>query len=476
MIQGRAGKTTLPVFQKIQFCDGGAEGAQLFTQQEEFDEALFYRADIDKSRANDEPYGNQCNLFPVVTNASGSPWEPALLYLAHRIFELANCTMSTNHNVAEDLVHFKRFLDEKYLAFDNFDSVATYELPTYRYRNYLQKQFEQGLLPASSARRRMQSVIAFYRYLIEKEIINPKHQPWQAKTIKLYLKDRKGFATSRTVETSDLRIKARVQPDPYSETIDDGGKLRPLTWEHQLLLMRNLMDWTNPEMALIHLIAIFTGARIQTILTLQRSNFQTSLAEFRTDYKLKAGPGTGIDTKGDQVLFLYFPARLCERICTYVASPRAAKRCAKADGGVHENYLFLTKYGRPYYDPKHSTQIFSSDKTTRYNSNGQEVRKFKAGLIKKIRETNSTHNFYYRFHDLRATFGMNLTDAQLQLVQEGKITLAQAREYVRFRMSHSSYETTDRYLNYRANLEFIHAVRDAYGAYLHELSNVALES
>ena len=69
---------------------------------------------------------------------------------------------------------------------------------------------------------------------------------------------------------------------------------------------------------------------------------------------------------------------------------------------------------------------------------------------------------------------MNLTDAQLQLVREGKITLAQAREYVRFRMGHSSYETTDKYLNYRANLEFIRSVRDSYGSYLHELFSLTL--
>jgi hypothetical protein len=233
----------------------------------------------------------------------------------------------------------------------------------------------------------MQSVVAFYRYLIAKEIIIPKHQPWQAKTVKLHLKDRKGFPTSRTVETSDLRIKARVQRDPYSETIEDGGKLRPLTWDDQLLLIKNIMKWTNPEMALIHLIAIFTGARIQTILTLKRSNFRAPLAELNTEWRLKVGPGTGIDTKGDKALFLYFPAWLRERICTYVASPRAAKRYDAANKGEHEDYLFLTKYGRPYYDPKYSTQKFSSSKTTRYNSNGQEVRKFKAGLIKEILKT-----------------------------------------------------------------------------------------
>jgi hypothetical protein len=108
----------------------------LFTQKEGFDEALYYRPDIGNLGENDEPYGNQCNLFPVVTNRSGSAWEPALLYMAHRVFDLANCAIPTNHNVAEELVHFKRFLDEKNLAFDNFDAAASYELPTYRPQSF----------------------------------------------------------------------------------------------------------------------------------------------------------------------------------------------------------------------------------------------------------------------------------------------------------------------------------------------------
>jgi len=473
-MQTRAGKVILPVFQKIQLCDGEDQGAQLFARRSGFDKELYYRADIGIADAYDERNGKKCNLFPVVTNASGGVWEPALLYLAYRVFNLANCTMATNHNVADDLVHFKRFLDDKNLEFDNFDSPASYELPTYRYRNYLQRQFEQGFLPVSSAKRRLQTVIGFYRYLIQSEILTPKHAPWQAMTVKLHLRDAKGFARSRIVEKSDLRLKARMQPDPYAETIDDGGKLRPLSWEHQLLLIRNLMGWTNPEMALIHLIAIFTGARIQSILTLKQSNFPPKIAGYNAEYKLKVGPGTGVDTKGNKGIFLYFPAWLSQRICTYSISPRATKRRERTVDREHEDYLFLTKYGSPYYDTRLSMQKFRSEKTSRYNSNGQEVRKFKAGLINKIRQTDGVADFYYRFHDLRATFGMNLTDAQLQLVQEGKITLAQAREYVRFRMGHSSYETTDKYLNYRANLEFTHAIRDSYGAYLQDLSNVML--
>jgi hypothetical protein len=473
MMHARAGKVILPVFQKLQLCDAGDHGAQPFARQAGFEEELYYRGHIETAVADDRHNQDKCNLFPVVTNACGRIWEPALRYLAHRVFDLGDCTIATNQNVAEDLMHFKRFLDQKNLKYDKFDSPANYELPTYRYRNYLQRQFESGLLPASSAKRRLQSVVGFYRYLITKEIINPAFPPWQKRTISVHIQNSKGLTNSKVVETSDLRIKVREQPNPYSETIDDGGKLRPLSWEHQLLLVKGLMARGNPEMTLIHLIAIFTGARIQTILTLKSFNFPPAIINSSTDFKLKVGPGTHIDTKSDKIIFLYFPLWLCERICTYATSPRASNRRTRAMDD-HRDYLFLTKYGRPYYEEKETIQQFDPEKSTRYNSNGQEVRKYKAGLINKIKLAHAEARFYYKFHDLRATFGMNLTDAQMQLVREGKITLAQAREYVKFRMGHSSYETTDRYLNYRRNLEFVREIRDSYGTYLSELRDLTL--
>lgn len=464
------GKTTLPIFRKIQLCDPEDPGARSFAT----DTASHYRTYESQLNEDAELSSYSCNLFPIVTTASGGVWEPALLFFSHRIFDLGNCQIETHRNVADDLQHFKQFLDSKNLAYDNFDCPASHELPTYRYRSYLQNQISQGLLPISSARRRLQSVVAFYRYLIEKKIVLPANAPWKEKNVKLHIRDDKGFSRLRNVASTDLRIKFQVQQNHYSETIDDGGKLRPLSWNDQIVLIKNLMEWKNPEMAIIHLIAIFTGARIQTILTLKTTHFSTSPNALDDEFKLKVGPGTAIDTKGDKISFLNFPMWLFERILTYSASPRASKRRAKNINQDHDDYLLLTKYGRPYYDAKIDTQKFQNGKITRYNSNGQEVRKYKALLIKKINATTNGSIFHYRFHDLRATFGMNLTDAQMTLVQMGQITLAQAREYVRFRMGHSSYEITDRYLNHRKNIEHTRAVKDAYGSYLENLRNAAL--
>lgn len=79
--------------------------------------------------------------------------------------------------------------------------------------------------------------------------------------------------------------------------------------------------------------------------------------------------------------------------------------------------------------------------------------------------------FKYRFHDLRATYGMNLTDQQLEYVAKGQISLHQAREFVKIRMGHESSATTDLYLQYRQNIKNVREISSAYSHHLEKLIN-----
>ncbi|EZP42018.1 Phage integrase family protein [Janthinobacterium lividum] len=381
--------------------------------------------------------------------------------------------MATHNNVVEDLVNFKRFLDSKNIRYDNFD-LEIHELPTYRYRNFLQKQFNCGSIPSSTGNRRLQSVVSFYRFLFEKKLIIAKTSPWTDKEFQLNLTNEKGFRTVKKIQTTDMRLRAKSQPDPWSGTIYDGGKLRPLEWAEQKALVSTLLKVGSPEMILVYLIAIFTGARIQTILTLQNSSFRPELVASSREIRIKVGPGTGVDTKGGKLLILIFPPWLYERITIYCQSERSQHRRMKlARDDESSCNVFLTKFGRPYYSTRKERAAFDEKCTTRYESNGQEVRKFKSVLVEAIRCNEKLPHLSFRFHDLRATFGMNLTDAQMALVETGVITLSEAREYVKFAMGHSSYETTDRYLSYRSNATFTRRVRDAYGDHLSTLSSLA---
>lgn len=48
-----------------------------------------------------------------------------------------------------------------------------------------------------------------------------------------------------------------------------------------------------------------------------------------------------------------------------------------------------------------------------------------------MREKLKNPFYTFKYHDLRATFGMNLTSSLLENVNKGKISLHDAREYVK---------------------------------------------
>lgn len=102
--------------------------------------------------------------------------------------------------------------------------------------------------------------------------------------------------------------------------------------------------------------------------------------------------------------------------------------------------------------------------------NGEAVRQFiSKRVIPIMRDKLSNEKYTFRFHDLRATFGMNLSESQISLVEEGKQSLHDAREYVKARMGHSSIEITDRYLNYKVNLNTLMSHQENYEEYINFL-------
>jgi integrase len=189
-----------------------------------------------------------------------------------------------------------------------------------------------------------------------------------------------------------------------------------------------------------------------------------------TTIRIPVGPGTGIDTKGDKQMSLHIPVWFYQMLLTYVDSDRAHHRRTLAKGGDTENqYLFLSRYGTPFYKSKADSLIFDNNSKLRQPIKGQSVRKFIEEAIIPYIQRKYDVTFRYQFHDLRASFGMNLTDSQLILVTQGKRTLSQVREFVKTRMGHTSAATTDRYLQFRGNLTHVLQVLDDHDEHLRNL-------
>ncbi len=219
----------------------------------------------------------QFNLYPVVVDSRGIPWAEANVYLLDKMKNSLNVVMATYSNLASDLVAYRQFLDESNVNWIIFDKNKLYR-PTYRYRAYLRALIDAEEIGISTARRRMSTVIAFYRWLQSEGVLKPEFPMWKESDHYIDIKNQYGFSFTKQIKSTDVSIKVPNSVNPYADTISDGGKLRPLIRDEQICLLNALKELKNIEMLLIHALALVSGARLQTILTMRLHHVLTDMA------------------------------------------------------------------------------------------------------------------------------------------------------------------------------------------------------
>jgi integrase len=421
---------------------------------------------------SDTSFNNSFNLFPVVLDSKGVPWSEAVIYILSRLKDTMHPIMGTYASIAEDLAVYRRFLDESGLDWISFPSQKLMR-PTYRFNGHLKLLASSGEMALSTAKRTMGTIISFYRWIQEEKLLSIDNPPWKETDRYIEIKNVQGFTNLKKVTSTDLSISTKTQNDPYAETIEDGGKLRPLPLQEQKWLIDALDSLGNTEMKIIHLFSLLTGARIQTVLTLKVKHVIADLdINNSNEIRLPVGPGTSIDTKNNKKMVLHIPKWFYTQLQIYVYSDRAKRRRLKAQGGdTEEQYLFLSVRSVPLYEDKSSKQNYNPENNLRHSKIGQGVRQFiTEKIIPFIREKYNIPNFHYRFHDLRATAGMNWTDYGLSLVEQKKLSLREVREFVKTRMGHESAAITDRYLQYRQHQQLTKEITIGYEEWIKKLS------
>jgi hypothetical protein len=414
-------------------------------------------------------------LFPVVRLADGAPWAEANLWLIDMMESKSSPNMLTFASIADDLVAFRRYLDDEGVDWLTFPANKR-QRPTYRYSASIRLAVQAGELSPGVARRRMGAVVRFYRWLMAEAGFKPANAPWVESGRFIEFRDQKGFSSTIEVKTTDLSISGRRADDPWDDHIQDGGRLRPLPSSEQSVLLESLATLGNSEMTLVHLFALLTGARIQTVLTVRAKHVMRKPGEFHGgDIRLACGLGTGIDTKGDVKGVLHLPRGFYERLYIYVHSDRARKRRQLADGGDHfDQPLFLSHRGAPLYEDRGSRGPLSTGpQVRRHVKTGQAVRQFiRDELLPMMRVQIGNPRYEFSYHDLRATFGLNTVDA----MTASKTSYTRALDQLRQLMWHVQPSTTERYLAYRENRKLFDAVQDSWGAHLSTLVTRTLDT
>lgn len=415
--------------------------------------------------------GTRFNLFPIVRDSMGVPWAEAIVFISKHLENNPNPVMDNYHSIADDLGVYLRFCEEKKKDWRIFPE-QQFLRPTYAFSAEKDIAVLAGEISAKTARRQVGTVIKFYRWVIAEGIIEPKHLPWVEGEQLIPMSNLHGKTTYKNVKTTDLRIEVTESVDPYSEYIEDEGKLRPLPQNEQDWIFEALENLGNPELTLIHLFMILTGARIQTALTFRVCDV-TSQQRISNEYgeiRIPVGAGTGIDTKKDKKLVIHIPTWFYDALMVYAKSERAIKRRLRAKGGdVSNQYLFLSNRGEPLYATKADNATYDDSNQRRYKQEGQAVRQLINDYILPFIRKKYDAKFHYRPHDLRATFGMNMTDRLMILVEKGEMKLHEVREFVKTRMGHEDTATTEKYLDYRGRIKFIRQVNDGYGDHLKEI-------
>lgn len=413
--------------------------------------------------------------FPIIIRGDGTPWDLGNLYLMHRFTELAKIeppSVDTIQGIAKHLMMFLRWIEHvrtqdaivHELYFPDQEELRV----TYSYHRYLRRLLRMNPQPISLgvAKARMQAVIGFYRGILQGGLVRESaiaNAPYEARAIGIPVVNSVGLQYIKQVETSNLTIRA-----PRRETalgaIKDGGNLRPLTQEEQDIVLAELEFYGNRAFQLMCFVALSTGARIQTVCTLRIKHLKDMLKSkpFGGEFLLKVGPGTDIDTKNDVNYRLHFPFKLADILNEYVSSEEHAQRRAKSFyGKSDENYVFLARNGSAYFTSKQeimdrqegsfSQRISPKDRVAFTIQKGYAVRNYIQRLIRDIRCKHPDFN-HFRFHDLRATFGMNFVcDAEQAGIRD-------VREPLRSRMGHKNFQTTQLYLNYDETNEAIQNV------------------
>ncbi|OOZ40319.1 hypothetical protein BOW53_08065 [Solemya pervernicosa gill symbiont] len=320
--------------------------------------------------------------MPFLLTSEGLPWNEAnhyLCYLVEHKHQMERPTEDVRRK-ASQLLRYKLFTEAEGIDWLDFTKRRPSQRPTYRYFHHLAES--EGLKPAV-VNQYTSTVYNFYKHItrhwpdygIDLERID------SIKTVRVYYQHSTGTGSKDVEVRSQTKSVPRRGNDPIGFVRDDGELLRPLTLDQfaELKSIINGDDW-SPVERLIVLVALMTGARKKTVLTIRLKHIRALLKngpERDGTYKLFAGPGTLINTKNSKHYTLYIPSQLVNELATYADCKRAQELRSKfkeeyktaypdlPEINDEDLYLFISNQGNCYYmgkdDPRYPLTLTAMD-------------------------------------------------------------------------------------------------------------------
>lgn len=427
--------------------------------------------------------------FPVIFHADGTPWDLGNLYLQKCFYSLVQgrpIEIATIQNKAKALTLYLRWIEtlqEKRDAINVLDfSGEKHTRPTYRYYLYLRNQLRQipQTLALNTVKERMSQVIQFYRGCLQWNLVQEgaiENAPFEEKVVGIHYVNSVGLGAIKQSVTTDISFTGnrRKPQQPANDSILDGSRLVPLNLMEKTDFLKALAKYGNRTFELICHTSLWTGARLQTVCTLRISDIQ-KLDKMKPDKNgekwLLVGQGCLTDLKGEEAYTkrqqLHLPQALITTLLEYIDSEFATQRREKSFyGDIDENYVFLNQNGGSFYtsrqemkdrvNPNYSQRIVLSDRVDFTIAKGQAVENITCRLRAQIAIDYPEYRDV-RFHDLRATFGMDFIRNWIESGKNPNTGIGQLQA----RMGHSSPVVTLQYLNWLNEIDIITPLEDAH--------------
>lgn len=295
---------------------------------------------------------------------------------------------------------------------DGSDEV--FNRPIYLFSKYLKSFFEKGEIAGTVAVNYFNSVARFYQFHLEKgQIFNGVPISFIKKKIEINTNSLVNHISKYAIEISTADCAPNI---PFNSK---SSELKPLSKEHLKLLFKCLKEKSTREFFLICFIAQTTGLRAGEIADLKLE--QVSKYDDEDVFDLYVGPQVGHKTKGNQNGIIKVNKTVMNIIQEHITSSEYLKRLNKFKG--EKPFLFLNRKGNQY-----TQEIISV--------------MFNQFMNQHLKPIDSKFN--YKFHDLRATFGVAIMKACL----DAKMSRTDALAYTQNQMRHKGIETTLHYLEY----------------------------
>lgn len=408
---------------------------------------VFYNHNIQTFTVKDDYF---CPAYPMIIKSNGEIWEYSTSYLDY-LFIIRGLEYKTLKSTANDLLAYLRFLENNNIDFMDFPFEIE-DRVTYKYHIYLRKLISEKIIRPSTASQRINRVLRFYDYCFDNLFIeeSKKNKAYKIKKRRVKFNNELGFEFETQVISSDLAIKS-ANKNIASDIIIDGGRLHPLDEREQIIFKKYLYEYGTVELILMCMLALTTGARLQTIATIDVETVRRLIEQNKVNindgtYSLPVGGNTPIDTKGGKLYNLRVPVDLLDDIYSYINSEEWEIRSKLSFYNNEKyNYVFLTKKGNPFYTSKKEWSDRGKRKISfqSIKAEGNSVRAL-LNKVQKIMINDKVEINYFSFHDLRATFGVNL----LKKMLSKNIAVDDAIIYVKERLCHKYLSTTNNYLKY----------------------------